>query len=259
MLTISQLASFAGATVRAVRHYHARGLLPEPERDESGYRRYDARAVVDLIRIKTLADAGVPLARVSSLLQAEPAEFAAAIADIDRALRDTIRRTQQHRHKVAQLATGDALALPADVVDYLALLRECGLSERLVTIERDGWILLSALSPDLVADWIRLKREALDDPDFRELYVRFDAAVDWHPDDPRLVELADAMVTYLRNLPANEDPDTPSDAEFDDTVIALLDSHTIQASPGWRRLGELVNEERPFGLTDIRESDAPGH
>ena len=65
MLTISQLASYAGVSVRAVRHYHAIGLLPEPKRDHSGYRRYDAAAVVELIRIRTLAEAGVPLARVS--------------------------------------------------------------------------------------------------------------------------------------------------------------------------------------------------
>jgi len=45
MLTISELASYAGVTVRAVRHYHAKGLLAEPERDHSGYRRYGAAAV----------------------------------------------------------------------------------------------------------------------------------------------------------------------------------------------------------------------
>ena len=64
MLTISQLAAYAGVTVRAVRHYHHIGLLPEPERDHSGYRRYDAAAVVDLIRIRTLAEAGVPLSQI---------------------------------------------------------------------------------------------------------------------------------------------------------------------------------------------------
>lgn len=32
VLTISELARYAGVTVRAVRHYHAEGLLPEPER-----------------------------------------------------------------------------------------------------------------------------------------------------------------------------------------------------------------------------------
>ena len=55
MLTIGQLASYAGVTIRAVRHYHHIGLLPEPERDASGYRTYDAAAVVRLIRIRTLA------------------------------------------------------------------------------------------------------------------------------------------------------------------------------------------------------------
>src|SRR5215210_700372 len=60
MLTIGQLASYAGVTIRAVRHYHHVGLMPEPERDSSGYRTYDADAVVRLIRIRTLAEAGVP-------------------------------------------------------------------------------------------------------------------------------------------------------------------------------------------------------
>ena len=45
MLTISQLAAYAGVTVRAVRHYHQIGLLPEPARDNSGYRTYNAAAV----------------------------------------------------------------------------------------------------------------------------------------------------------------------------------------------------------------------
>ena len=79
MLTISQLAAYAGVTVRAVRHYHAKGLLPEPERDDSGYRRYDAAAVVELIRIRTLADAGVPLSRVQELLTADEESFAGVV------------------------------------------------------------------------------------------------------------------------------------------------------------------------------------
>src|SRR5689334_17440458 len=96
MLTISRLAAYAGVTVRAVRHYHQIGLLPEPERDRSGYRTYDAAAVVRLIRIRTLADAGVPLARVQELLDAEPAEFARSIDEIDAQLRAEIRRLQSN-------------------------------------------------------------------------------------------------------------------------------------------------------------------
>ncbi|WP_209443858.1 MerR family transcriptional regulator [Streptomyces decoyicus] len=56
------------------------------DRDASGHRRYSAQAAVDLIRIRTLADGGVPLARIDALLHAQPAEFAAAVTGIDAAL-----------------------------------------------------------------------------------------------------------------------------------------------------------------------------
>lgn len=132
MLTISQLASYAGVTVRAVRHYHAKGLLPEPARDHSGYRRYDAAAVVELIRIRTLAEAGVPLARVKELLAAGQEEFAAAVDEIDRRLRAEIRERQRHRERIVQLAAGESLALPPEAVAYLDRLRELGIPERMI-------------------------------------------------------------------------------------------------------------------------------
>ena len=123
MLTIGQLADYVGVTVRAIRHYHQRGLLPEPERDASGYRRYGADAVVDLIRIKTLAAAGVPLARIKTLLSAGPEQFAQAVAQIDRALAARIRDLQQQRHRVAELAAGDRLFLPPEAVGLLSRLQ----------------------------------------------------------------------------------------------------------------------------------------
>jgi hypothetical protein len=45
VLTIGLLASYAGVSVRTVRHYHAKGLLPEPQRDErsQGRRTDDSR------------------------------------------------------------------------------------------------------------------------------------------------------------------------------------------------------------------------
>src|SRR3954447_17108074 len=144
MLTISQLASYAGVTVRAVRHYHAKGLLPEPERDHSGYRRYDAWAVAELIKIRTLADAGVPLARVRELLAADDEEFNAAVTDIDVRLRSQIRELQRHRERIAQLAAGESLALPPEAVAYLDRMRELGFTELFIGGERDAWILVAA-------------------------------------------------------------------------------------------------------------------
>lgn len=139
MLTIGQLAAYTGVTVRAVRHYHQIGLLPEPERDASGYRRYGAKAVVALVKIRTLAEAGVPLSRISRMLAADPAGFAEAVRQIDDQLQAEIDRLEASRRQVAQLTAGDSLALPIEVVGYLDRLRELGVSERMVRSERDGW------------------------------------------------------------------------------------------------------------------------
>ena len=138
MLTIGQLAAHAGVTVRAVRHYHRRGLLAEPARDRSGYRRYGADAVIALIRIRTLADAGVPLARIDELMRADAVEFARAVTQIDTALEARIAQLSRHRERIAQLADGDRLFLPDDAVAVLDDLRALGVSERSVRIERDA-------------------------------------------------------------------------------------------------------------------------
>ena len=130
MLTISQLAAYAGVTVRAVRHYHQIGLMPEPARDASGYRTYDAADVVRLIRIRALAEAGVPLARVQELLAATPEEFGEAVAQIDAELRAKIRELQEHRRRIARLAAGDSLAVPPEVVPYLDKMRASGATGR---------------------------------------------------------------------------------------------------------------------------------
>src|SRR6188472_2953552 len=197
MLTIGQLAAYAGVTVRAVRHYHAKGLLPEPERDHSGYRRYDAHAVVDLIKIRTLADAGVPLARVRELLGADEEEFAAAVADIDRRLRAEIREQQRHRERIHQLAAGDSLALPPEAVAYLDRLRSLGLPDLLVEGERDAWILVAAQLPEQMPFYMTMKQQQLDDPATVELYRDLADAIAWGADDPRLVAVRDRLVGLL--------------------------------------------------------------
>ena len=131
MLTIGQLAAYAGVTPRAVRHYHQIGLLPEPERDASGYRRYGASAVVALIKIRTLANAGVPLSKIGQMLHADAPAFDEAVQRIDSHLREEIERLETSRKQIAQLAAGDSLALPPEVTYYLGRLRQIGLSELL--------------------------------------------------------------------------------------------------------------------------------
>ncbi len=50
-LRIGDAAALLGITPKAIRLYHQRGLLAEPERDESDYRRYRPADLVALARI----------------------------------------------------------------------------------------------------------------------------------------------------------------------------------------------------------------
>ena len=246
MLTISQLAAYAGVTVRAVRHYHAKGLLPEPERDHSGYRRYDAHAVVELIRIRTLADAGVPLARVRELLVASEEEFAAAVTDIDRRLRSEIRQRQHHRERIAQLAVGDSLALPPDAVAYLDRLRELGLPNAMVNGERDAWILVAAQLPEQMPIYMKLKQEQLDDPATLELYRDLAEMIGWEADDPRLEAVGDRLVTALEAGPEGWEN---VDRRMTDELIELLDSVFLDSVPIARRLMQRLEQRGWRGWT----------
>ncbi|MFI6098039.1 MerR family transcriptional regulator [Lentzea sp. NPDC051213] len=237
MLTIKRLAEYVGVTVRAVRHYHQTGLLPEPERDSSGYRRYPAQAVVDLIRIRTLTAAGVPLTRVQELIKATPKEFARAVDEIGEGLTRQIEELEQRKLGVAALQAGDRLFLPAEIADYLDQLRALGVSERGVSFERDGWIVLAAAYPDRALTWIAQKQAQLEDPDFRRFYVTYDQAHDWDPADPRLDGLADVMAARLRR----EAADTVHDVLSADEQ-SLLGEHVRDYSPAWIRLAELVRQ-----------------
>lgn len=250
MLTISQLAAYAGVTVRAVRHYHTKGLLPEPERDCSGYRRYDAAAVVNLIRIRTLADAGVPLSRVQQLLAADDEEFAVAVEEIDRRLRAEIRERQQHRERIAQLAAGDSLALPPEAVTYLDRLRELGLPNRAIELERDAWILVAATLPQQMPTLMALKLAQIDTPAVTAIYHDLVEAADWQADDPRLPEFADRLVSLIEESAKGwEDYEAAGDFALDDDLVELLDSVFLTSVPVAPKLLQLLRERGWRGWT----------
>ena len=243
MLTIGQLAAYAGVTVRAVRHYHHIGLLPEPERDASGYRRYGATAVVSLIKIRTLANAGVPLSQVAELLRADAAAFAEAVRRIDDQLRDEVERLEASRKQIAQLAAGDSLVVPPEVSCYLDRLREIGTSDRIVQGERDGWILVAARWPDLIREWMPDKLAQLEDPRLVRLYRLLSeiGESDRGNNDPRLAEAADILADLLEQAYAAGETQagdgTPDDLPFD-----LLDAFAVESDPRMERMQQLMRE-----------------
>lgn len=239
MITIGQLARYAGVTIKAVRVYHERGLLPEPARDSSGYRRYRAEDAVNLVRIKTLAQAGVPLARVKQLLTANSDEFAAAIAQIDRTLAERAEEIRRTREQIAELSSGDRLFVSTEVAEYLDRLRQLGVSDRAVRMERDIWILMRSAAPGQASAWVTDKLDAIDDPRFQAIYLDYDAAFDWSPDDPRLVDLADRTRRWLTGRRTGAGRTTPTP---DPKLIRLVNESVAITSPAWERLAQIAQE-----------------
>lgn len=68
-MRIGELADRCGVTAKTVRYYESIGLLDEPERTASGYRRYGDDAVERLRFIRDAQSTGLTLAEIASVLE----------------------------------------------------------------------------------------------------------------------------------------------------------------------------------------------
>jgi len=154
VLTIGALADLAGTTTRTIRHYHAVGVLPEPARRGNGYREYDLRDAVRLVRVRRLVQLGLSLPEVADTLRAgsdEDRELREVLAELDVDLADQERVLGERRRRLAELL---------DRPSHLAV------SDEVVRLLRD----LSAASPELTPaaldrerDWLEMI-QATQDP-----------------------------------------------------------------------------------------------
>ncbi len=235
MLTIGQLARYVGVSTKTVRVYHAKGLLAEPERDSSGYRRYPAQAVVDLVRIRTLAEAGVPLAQIRELGSA-PDDFGAALQQIDAELTDRIRRLRDTQRRLRKLAAGEVRLLPAEIDHHLVGLTDLGFTDRWIAMERDLWIVVYATHPEVADALFHDQAQALTDADLLGLYLAYDRAHDLDPADPFLTELADRIVAASIDRYGTDLPGVSSDS----AIPQLLQTTVNASSPAWEQLDSLI-------------------
>jgi DNA-binding transcriptional MerR regulator len=65
----AQLATAAGVNVQTLRYYERRGLLPEPDRSDSGYRAWEPGAVRIVRFVKRAQQLGFTLQEVATLLE----------------------------------------------------------------------------------------------------------------------------------------------------------------------------------------------
>lgn len=67
-MTVSELAKSASVTAQTVRFYEREGLLPQPDRDHSGYRNYDEKALRRLHFISEAKEIGFTLKQIRQLM-----------------------------------------------------------------------------------------------------------------------------------------------------------------------------------------------
>jgi DNA-binding transcriptional MerR regulator len=145
-LTIGELAKLAGVSTRTVRYYHAVGLVPEPDRDTSGYRRYGPADVVALVRVVRLRAVGMPIPRIAARL-AEPNDERGDLRQLAVELADEIARLTALRDRLVTMAE-QAGPTPAEAVaDVLRGAGRLGPDGALAPTERAAVELVDALHP----------------------------------------------------------------------------------------------------------------
>jgi DNA-binding transcriptional MerR regulator len=243
-ITISQAAAFAGVTVKTIRHYHQNGLIGEPRRDSSGYRRYGAAELLRLVQVRTLAGAGVPLAEIGTILDADPDRFAAALLEVEESLTSRIDELIARRETLRQLAHGDRVLLPDRALALLDRMPGLGFTADDVTTAREGLILVRALMPEGFDDYLSQIEHGLDDPRHVAMIKLTWSAGNWSPDDPRIEELAeDVAAHFLADpslLPTLAGLENRDDGK---TRYELLTHHGEDQRPGWTRLTALIEEK----------------
>ncbi|MFE6355742.1 MerR family transcriptional regulator [Streptomyces rochei] len=218
---IGDAAAFAGTTPRAIRHYHAIGLLPEPERGSDDRRRYGYDDMIRLLWIRRMADAGVSLDDIragfegatgieQSLARLEESLVSKAAAiEAQRAAVHRLREVGSPLGLLSPLVSGRLHALPpgslrpADLDTLLVTERTFGSLGAAVQANR---FIVLATHPELRAEEDRLAEAeaALDDT--------------MSPDDPRIEDLAAQRCAHEAALGAAID-----ESGLDEALEVLLD------------------------------------
>ncbi|GAA1958820.1 hypothetical protein GCM10009754_31490 [Amycolatopsis minnesotensis] len=240
-----------------MRHYHKLGLVDEPARDGSGYRRYGSDDLSRLVQVRTLAAAGVPLAEIGPLLDSDAASFATSLADVERHLTERIDELTARRDMLRRLASGDRALLPDRAVVLLEGMPSLGFTPDDVTIARESFVLAKALVPEGFDDYLTDIEHALRDPRFVALTKRTTEVAGWAPDDPRVAELAaDLAAHYLAN-PAQLKIVTGLQARTEAaTKYRLIAHHGEQRESAAARLAALVETKLRSAGVHISGPDA---
>ena len=224
MLTIGQVAQLAGTTVRAIRHYHQTGLLPEPPRGPNGYRRYRGSDLSRLHQIRQLSELGLALADIRRLVDGSASDRRAALETLHVEYAAQERQLAERRARIAELLAveGDP-AIPTRLRAPVRRLQTSGVPEELLAVDAEifrAWRGLVPQEQQQAAE--NAVVELTDDPavvaSIAGYMRRLDAVASLPPDHPDLDELAREFADFLRaqmpDLVAIDDPETNPDVNW---------------------------------------------
>lgn len=188
-----EVAELVGVSVRTLRHYHQVGVLPEPSRGSNGYRSYELSHVARLLRIRTLAELGVPLDRMPDLLDAPgTGTNDELLAELAEQLEQRVARLQDQLRRVEELRT---TRVRPDLTPLLVSFLEDVGGPVPTDLEQDASILVARLfeaggAPEELRHLATVLRDVQQDP----LYAEFDARFASLPADapaPAVEDLAE--------------------------------------------------------------------
>ncbi|MEU4078348.1 MerR family transcriptional regulator [Streptomyces venezuelae] len=166
--SIGELAERAATTVKTVRYYSERGLLPEAGRSTGGHRRYGPGALDRLRLIRSLRALGLPVPEVERALERDGA--------LEEVVSDRLRELGS---ELAALRWREA---------SLRLLRDCPAGERVERIRLLGAVAVPPDTAALVRFWRRILPARLPR---RVASTVLDAVVPQPPAEPSAAQVLD--------------------------------------------------------------------
>jgi DNA-binding transcriptional MerR regulator len=151
-LSVTKVAEVTGLTPRAVRYYHSIGLVPEPPRDGSGYRRYGGKEVIELVRVARLRALGMPLPQIAervSATEVDDVSLADALGVLADELDAEIERIVVTRDRLRELARSETFDQPVKTLTQA--LQDQGVlgpADHLRTGEKWAAAVLDAVHPE---------------------------------------------------------------------------------------------------------------
>lgn len=201
----AELARLAGVTVRALRHYHQVGVLPEPARTSNGYRTYDVHDLIRVVRITRLASVGIPLERMPELLDGsqdgQGADDGGLLDELDAELEEKIARLTAQRDLIARLRALDAPPdVPPELAPFLAAFASRGISPDLVRMDREQSVLLAHLVGEEGMPRLTRFYERISDPEIAPAIVDIMQRFDGLGVDATQSEIDDLVESFVATV-----------------------------------------------------------